>query len=375
MSGICKIKDLAEKYKITTRTIRFWEEKGLIDSIFRTSGKRRVYEEDVEEIVKKILKLKNKGLSLDSIKTVLDKAKKTNIKPTKSKVRILIDSTASMTKKFAAQHDIDVVPLYQHIGKKQYLDGINITESELYERLERAPKGVSINTSAATVDDYFDHYTDLVKEGARTIYSIHTSECYSSAINNAKKAARQFSGINIYIIDSKTSGQSIQLLVLSLLDRVKTNATEEETEAYLNNLAANNCLIVTTTSLKTLNLMGLLSISIETAFETLFDQLLNFRPILISENGEGMYKILSREDTIDEALEKMETSLHNKIKNSKLKLKMISVSQSKLGEKSKELKARLESQYKVPVIEQEGSVILCTYLGPMSLGIDALFEV
>ncbi|OGI12351.1 MAG: hypothetical protein A2Y40_03515 [Candidatus Margulisbacteria bacterium GWF2_35_9] len=375
MPGIYKIKDLAEKYKITTRTIRFWEEKGLIDPIFRTSGKRRVYEEDVEDTVKKIIKLKNKGLSLDSIQEELSKFKHKKVTPAKSNVRIVIDSTSSINQDLAKKNDITIIPLYQHIGKNQFLDGVNINEDELYEKLSRVQKGAEISTSAATVDDFFDHYSELIKEGARTIYSIHISECYSETIYNAKKAAKQFSGVNFHIIDSKTSGQGIQLLALSLIDRLKESYTEQENVEYLNKLAENNWLIVTTTSLKTLNLMGLLNMSIETAFEPLFDQLLNFRPILVTEKGEGMFKIFSREDTVEEALEKMESTLHNKIKNSKLKLKMIGISQSKLGEKSKELKNRFEKQYKVPVIEQQGSVILCTYLGPMSLGIDVLFDV
>ncbi len=48
MSPFIRIKDLAKKYDLTTRTLRFWEEKGLIGSTFRGAGSRRNYGVEIE---------------------------------------------------------------------------------------------------------------------------------------------------------------------------------------------------------------------------------------------------------------------------------------------------------------------------------------
>jgi DNA-binding transcriptional MerR regulator len=59
-----RIGELATKVGLTERTIRYYEERGLLDSVKRLDGGQRVYTDDDLRRLKFITKLKMLGLSL-----------------------------------------------------------------------------------------------------------------------------------------------------------------------------------------------------------------------------------------------------------------------------------------------------------------------
>ena len=70
-----RIGDLAKETDITVRTIRYYEELGLIDAPARKdSGQRRYSEKDLIYL-KRIIQLKSYGLSLVEIKEIIDLGK------------------------------------------------------------------------------------------------------------------------------------------------------------------------------------------------------------------------------------------------------------------------------------------------------------
>ena len=67
-----QISDLAQKLGITTRTIRLYEQLGLVDPPQRTEGGIRVYEKADATRFKFVLKLKALGLTLAEMKELAD---------------------------------------------------------------------------------------------------------------------------------------------------------------------------------------------------------------------------------------------------------------------------------------------------------------
>jgi len=63
MSRTYSISDLAQEFGVTTRTIRFYQEKGLLDP--RREGTRRIYSAGDRTKLRLILRGKRLGLSLD----------------------------------------------------------------------------------------------------------------------------------------------------------------------------------------------------------------------------------------------------------------------------------------------------------------------
>ena len=66
------IGDVAERVGLTPRTIRYYEDIGLLASVRRVEGGRRVYTDDDLRRLKFIKRLKVLGLSLDEMKELED---------------------------------------------------------------------------------------------------------------------------------------------------------------------------------------------------------------------------------------------------------------------------------------------------------------
>ncbi len=62
--GVVSIGELANSLGLTTRTLRYWEEVGIIDSIQRADGATRGYTPYYVRRIKFIMKLKELGLTI-----------------------------------------------------------------------------------------------------------------------------------------------------------------------------------------------------------------------------------------------------------------------------------------------------------------------
>jgi DNA-binding transcriptional MerR regulator len=70
MAETCGIAELAREFGITTRTIRFYEDRGLITP--RRDGQRRVYAPRDRVRLKLIMRGKRLGFSLEEIREMID---------------------------------------------------------------------------------------------------------------------------------------------------------------------------------------------------------------------------------------------------------------------------------------------------------------
>ena len=70
MSEAYGIAELAREFDVTTRTIRYYEDKGLLSP--RRKGQRRVYAPRVRVRLRLIMRGKRLGFSLDEIRELID---------------------------------------------------------------------------------------------------------------------------------------------------------------------------------------------------------------------------------------------------------------------------------------------------------------
>jgi DNA-binding transcriptional MerR regulator len=61
------IGDLAKSLSLTTRTLRYWEEAGIIEAAPRSDGSNRFYSQDIAKRVRFIIKLKELGLTIQEL--------------------------------------------------------------------------------------------------------------------------------------------------------------------------------------------------------------------------------------------------------------------------------------------------------------------
>jgi len=86
-------------------------------------------------------------------------------------VRIVTDSTCDLPQDVVDEYGITVVPLYINFGDQGYLDGVEISRQEFYQRL---PDSDPLPTTATPgVDAFRQTYERLASEGVSEILSIH----------------------------------------------------------------------------------------------------------------------------------------------------------------------------------------------------------
>jgi DegV family protein with EDD domain len=116
-------------------------------------------------------------------------------------VRIVTDSTCDLPAETIARYGIRVVPLYINVGKQAFLDGIDITREEFYQKLPVFPEHPT--TAVPSPQKFRAIYDSLVDEGATDVLSIHISVTLSAVVNVAHVAAQETTSAQVTVFDSQ----------------------------------------------------------------------------------------------------------------------------------------------------------------------------
>jgi DegV family protein with EDD domain len=128
-------------------------------------------------------------------------------------IRIVTDSTCDLPEAVVAEYGITVVPLYINIGDQGYLDGVELSRQEFYERL---PAYDPPPTTATPGPEQFRQvYETLAAEGAREILSIHISESLSATVGMARLGAQAMEAAPVTVFDSGSLSLGTGFLVLA----------------------------------------------------------------------------------------------------------------------------------------------------------------
>lgn len=116
------IGDLAKELGITTRTLRYWEEVGIIESVERSDGANRGYTQYYVRRIKFIMKLKEFGLTIKEMQDLYiayGEAKQTN-RMVPRLIEILDTHIRSVDEKIAKLSSLrgDMVEYRQKMAKK-----------------------------------------------------------------------------------------------------------------------------------------------------------------------------------------------------------------------------------------------------------------
>jgi len=127
-------------------------------------------------------------------------------------IRIVTDSTCDLPQALVEQSGIAVVPLFINFPDRGYLDGVEISRSEFYERL---PKSNPLPTTATPNPQMFcQTYDRLAAEGATELLSIHMSISLSATVDTARLCAKDNRAVPVTVLDSRQLSLGTGLLVL-----------------------------------------------------------------------------------------------------------------------------------------------------------------
>jgi len=195
-------------------------------------------------------------------------------------IRIVTDSACDLPAEIVKEQEITVVPLYINIGDESYLDGVNLTREEFYERLpgyKSAPK-----TATPSIETFLQIYERLANEGAQAILSIHLSETLSATINSARAAAEQFTRIPVTILDSTQLSLGEGLIVEQAAQLAKVGKTMEEIVSALHDFMKRTYVFASLKTLEYLRRGGRMNFAIAR-----FGELLQLKPLLHMNMGKA----------------------------------------------------------------------------------------
>jgi len=116
-------------------------------------------------------------------------------------IRVVTDSTCDLPQAVVTEYGVTVLPMYINIGSRGYLDGVELTRKEFYERLPEFDPPPTTGTPGS--ETFRRAYESLAAEGATEILSIHISVSLSAVVNVAKLAAADTQSVPITVFDSR----------------------------------------------------------------------------------------------------------------------------------------------------------------------------
>lgn len=201
------------------------------------------------------------------------------------KIAIIIDSTCGLPKKYLNQYPIKVVRLKVIYKNAQYIDGIDITPTEVYERLtEELP-----TTSMPTVEDLNTIYEELITDGYTHVIGLPISSGLSGTINSFRIASEYYENqITSCIFDFKHLSMAIGLSVIEIAKMIEAGATFDEIYTTLSILQSNTHMFFTVDTLEYLIKGGRIG-----KVSGRIGELLNLKPIITMDNS-GSYTTHSK---------------------------------------------------------------------------------
>ena len=220
------------------------------------------------------------------------------------RIAILTDSSCDIPASEAEARGITIIPLKVIFGQQQLRDGIDITPSEFYVRLQQSKELPT--TSQPSAGEFVDVYREL-SQSADSIISIHISEDLSGTLMSARAAKAQLdSSVPIHIVDSRSTSVGLGFVVLAAARMVADGLDAPRIVERLDSLTSRIKVLFAVDTLKYLHKGGRIG-----GAERLLGSILSIKPLLHIDKGkiDALEKARTKKRALARLLEIMETEV------------------------------------------------------------------
>ena len=127
-------------------------------------------------------------------------------------VKIITDSTSDLSDALLKKYDIDMMPLYIHMGDREYKDRVDITPEQIYEWSDA--NNSTPKTAAPSIEDVIKVLEPYVQEEREIVFFTISSDM-STTVNVVQMAVEELDyEEHTYVIDSMNLSTGIGLLVI-----------------------------------------------------------------------------------------------------------------------------------------------------------------
>ena len=225
-----------------------------------------------------------------------------------SRIIIVTDSTADLTKQEIQDFNIHVVPLNITIQEEHYLDGETITKEEFKNKMIASSELPM--TAQPSIGRFVELYDELGKDGSEII-SIHLMNSISGTVNAARQAA-DITESTVTVVDSDFTSRSMGIIVREAANAAKEGKSAEEVLEVIESTRQRTKLYLTVLNLDNLIKGGRIS-RVMGAFSNLlniklFLEVINGK-IEIVQKGRGLKSLQKKYDEVFEEMKACPTGI------------------------------------------------------------------
>lgn len=149
-------------------------------------------------------------------------------------IKIISDSTCDLSKELIEKYDIEIIPLFVHMGEKEYRDGVDITPDEIYEWSDE--NKTTPQTAAPSIEDVMDIIKPYLEEG-QDVIMFAVSEDMSSSANIMRLAADELEyDEHVHVINSENLSTGVGHLIIEAAEMIKKGLEVKEILENIENL-------------------------------------------------------------------------------------------------------------------------------------------
>ncbi|QSX05575.1 DegV family protein [Sedimentibacter sp. zth1] len=276
-------------------------------------------------------------------------------------IKIVVDSTSDISNEIIKKYDIEVVPLTVNFENESFLDKIEISNADFFEKLQACDK---LPTTSQVSPGAFIKVFENILESHDEIIGIFLSSKFSGTCESAKIAKNMIGSDKIHIIDSGTASLGTCLLVEEAHKMLQQKHTCKEIVNRIEEIKNKVIIVAGVGTLKYLEKGGRMSKGTAT-----IGTILNIKPIIKVKDGviKAIAKVRGKN--------KVKAWINEWIdENANIENKTITIYHSTDYETCKELTEMVKNKYKpAKIITGDIGSVIGTHTGPNCLAI-AYFE-
>ena len=215
-------------------------------------------------------------------------------------IRIVTDSSCDLPQEVIQEHRITVIPLFINIGDQSYLDGVDLSHQEFYERLPGFRPAAK--TAAPGPEVFRKTFEQLASEGATEIISIHVSAKLSAIVDIARTAAKETTRLPVTVFDSRQLSLGTGFQVLAAAEAADRGLSMSEILVLLEEEIRRTHVFAALDTLEYLKRSGRMNFAISA-----LGTLLQIKPFMKMYNGEPtVERVRTRKGAIKRLVELLE---------------------------------------------------------------------
>ncbi|MDF2676444.1 MAG: hypothetical protein K0Q97_742 [Bacillota bacterium] len=276
-------------------------------------------------------------------------------------IRLVVDSTADVTSEIKEKYNIKMVPLSVNFGDDSFLDGIEISTGEFFEKLAKSEKLPT--TSQVPPGKFVEAFSEIIESGDEII-GIFIGSKLSGTYESARAAKEIVGSENIYLIDSESASLGEFALVMRAIDLIAEKKSAKEIYEILEQEKEKLEVVIALDTLMYLEKGGRISKG-----QAVVGSILGVKPVIqIKKNKiDAIDKVRGKNKAIkwfDSWIAQNNIDLTNKD---------VFLFHSQNTEQLKVLKAEFETKYKTKnIFENEVGCVIGTHVGPGVLAVGFL---